>query len=355
MMQKIFHFLSRRNWGIIRYNSTFQNLAALMYLVIVWRQFSFIDIGKIFSFFFFSLFMTGYGYFVNDLSDVDLDRLHGKPNAFHNTSRTKSIIIVLSFLLIGLIFAVPFIHHPWFILCLAVWILIVSFYSLPPLRLKEKGLTGLAATIIGQQILPTALLLLSFSPGFDPALIFFLSLSAIRGISSDLSHQIRDWGNDVRTGTQTFVVQFGVLQSNWIYAWCLELERIIFGFTLLAVAVSLPRLDSSWFSIPFSPTWLLFAIFLVLFALTAGRSVRAAKINELHRLDPYDEARQSVKMDALHIIHHTFPVVFFPLWLASIASLLYLPNLLFVVAIIFLYRLYRPELWRRLIPTLRSL
>jgi 4-hydroxybenzoate polyprenyltransferase len=353
-MHKAIRFLSRRNWGILRYNSALQNMVALFYLCLEERLFSTNFLARVGLFFLFSLLMTGYGYFINDLADIDLDREHGKQNAFSNIDWRRASLIVLAMLAAGLLPAIPFLRKPDFTVGLVLWILTATFYSLPPLRLKERGLIGLAATIAAQQTLPAFLLFAALGQKWEWGWLVFILFATFRGISSDVSHQMREWDQDSRTGTATFAVQVGFERVKQVYAFSLELERITLGAVLLVMLLRLPEMTLPWGGLVVSPVWPLLVIYLILLVLTAGRSWMALRLGELVMRDPYDEMRQKRQADALHLIHHTFPSVLVPLYLALWASWLYWPNIVFVIIIIFLFRLYRPELWIRVFTSLKD-
>ncbi|RLC72264.1 MAG: hypothetical protein DRI52_03890, partial [Chloroflexi bacterium] len=117
-MKKILKFISWRDWGIIRYNSVFQNAAAFFYLALAYRDFSLNYIGRVLLFGLFSLLGTGYGYLINDFADRELDRLHGKRNAFHGVSTTVAVSILILMLLANVAVGWPFLRQPWFA---AIW------------------------------------------------------------------------------------------------------------------------------------------------------------------------------------------------------------------------------------------
>jgi len=87
-----------------------------------------------------------------------------------------------------------------------------------------------------------------------------------------------------------------------------------------------------------------------LVVLTIGRSWHAYKSGDLAENDPYNEKRQANTRDALHIIHHTLPSVILPLYLALMASLVYWLNIIFIIAVFFLYGLHNPKQWQAFLP-----
>ena len=360
MANKLLKLLSWRNLGILRYNAVWQNLAALFYIGFQERSFSAAFLGRVLAFAVFSTLMTGYGYLVNDLADKDLDRQHGKPNAFENTSRTQAAAIAGAVLLVGGLFSFPFWDRPQFWAIWLLWVLDASFYSLPPLRLKERGGWGLAATITAQQTLPTLLIFAAFGDLWSWGAVGFALFATVRGISSDVSHQMRDYRNDLRTGTRTFAVKNGYRTTQRLYAASLEAERLTLGGVLILIFAgitqnavpSFPPLTLGNLILPVTglvllSMGLLMLIYLLLLARTIGRSWQAYQAGTLAENDPYNEQRQAQVRDALHIIHHTLPSVVLPGYLALLATYVYWGNVVFIVAMVLLYGLHNPKNWQR--------
>ncbi len=349
-MKKIWSLLSWRSWGIIRYNSIWQNIAALFYIALTEQLFNLTFIGRVGLFFLFSTIMTGYGYLVNDLADIELDRQHGKSNVFQKIGRGRATLIVLAVLIIGSLFGWPFINRPGFVLVWLLWIVAATFYSLPPLRLKEQGLAGLIATIAAQQTLPTALLFAAFGELASWGALIFVLFSTVRGISSDVSHQMRDWSHDAGTGTTTFAVQYGYNTAQTVYAISLEAERLILGGVMALLLLDLPPATLPLWGWNVALAWPLVLLYAPLYLLTVGRSWRALRQDRLAIEDPYSEARQARVRDALHVIHHPLPSVLTPLYLAGWLTLFYWPNVIFLLILGLLYGLYSPERWLRTWP-----
>ncbi len=322
--------LSHRNFGLIRYNSVWQNSAALLTLAL-WRvPLSPAFLGRVGLFFLFSSLMTAYGYLVNDLADVELDRRHGKSNAFAGMPKGRAVFVLLSLLGLGALAAWPFLRRPVFAALWALWLGLATFYSLPPLRLKERGLAGLCATVLAQQTLPLLLLLAAFDTPWSPLGLAFGVFATLRGLSSDLGHQVRDYTNDARTETHTFAVHLGYAQSTRLYALSLEAERLALGGALLAVGFLLP--EYALFTIALG------AVYFLLLAATLGRSLHD---DLLPANDPYNEERQKRRRDALHLIHHTFPSVVLPLTLGLLATWEYPLMAVFPLALLAFYGLGR--------------
>jgi 4-hydroxybenzoate polyprenyltransferase len=317
------------------------------------KLFSLTFLGQVGLFLLFSTAMTGYGYLINDLADVELDRKHQKSNVFLHTNPAKARVIVMAVLCGGTLLAIPFLNRIWFVGLDLLWLAAATFYSLPPFRLKERGLVGLATTILAQQTIPTALLWVAFSSSLNWDALVFIAFATARGVSSDVGHQMRDWVHDVGTGTTTFAVQRGYAFIQMIYALCLEIERFALGVVIAWLAWNLPG-----FMLPglgeIFPAWLLGLVYLSLFALTAGRSWRAWRNNNLPKHDPYDEKRQAQVRDALHLIHHSLPSVGIPLCLALWLTLAYSPNVIFLLTISLVYGLGSPRHWKAFWQILRG-
>jgi 4-hydroxybenzoate polyprenyltransferase len=344
-MKKLTKFFSWRNLGILRYNAIWQNSAALFYIGFVEGAFSAEFLYQILAFGIFSTLMTGYGYLVNDLSDIELDRKHGKSNVFQSASKTQAITIIIAIFFVGGLFSFPFWDRPQFWVVWGLWMLLASFYSLPPIRLKERSGWGLAATIMAQQTFPTALIFAAFGNLLSLGAIGFVFFATVRGTSSDVSHQMRDWSNDVQTKTLTFAVHRGLPATQKLYAASLEIERLAIGLVLAALLFGLPTITLPLLGWQVNPNWPLWLIYLPLLALTVGRSLVALKNGTLPQNDPYDEARQAKGRDALHLIHHTFPSVLMPTYLALLSVLAFWPNIIFLIILGLLYSPYLPKRW----------
>jgi len=333
--------LTWRDGGLIRYNAVWQNVAAFFYVGLAQGQ---IDLGYVTDlvlFLLFSLAGTAYGYLVNDFADVELDRRAGKPNVFHGTSRRWAagvVALVFGLMLLG---GLPFLRRPAFLPLWLLWMLAATFYSLPPLRLKERGAIGLTATILAQQPLPAAMGFAALGHLQSWGALLFIVYIALRGICSDVGHQMRDRARDVAAGATTFAARRSQATITRLYGLALELETLGLGAVLLLLLLDLPPVHLGGHT--FAIAWPLLFGYLALLPFTLGRAWRALSAGVW--VDPYDESAAGPTRDLLHLMHQAFPAVGLPLYLALWLTVAYWPNAIFVLWLVLLYRLYDPHRW----------
>ncbi len=340
-MKKLLTFLAWRSWGMIRYNSVWQNVAALFYVGLARQCFGPDYIRDVALFLVFSLSGTAYGYLINDLADVELDRRAAKPNAFHGVGRARAVLVVAAVLGVMLICGLPFVRRPGFLPLWAAWALAATLYSLPPVRLKERGAWGLAATIAAQQPLPAAMAFAALGHLHTWGALAFVAYITLRGVSSDVGHQMRDRERDEAAGAATFAVRHGHRSIARMYALSLELETLLLGVVLVVLMLDVPPLWLGEWAV--APAWPLLIVYLVLLPLTVGRAW--VRLERGEWVDPYDESPAGPPRDLLHLIHHPFPTVILPLYLAAWLAVYYWPNAVFIAGLAALYGLYDPKRW----------
>jgi len=328
-MRKVWSLFSWRSWGLIRYNSVWQNVAALFYVGLA-RQWSGLDyIRDVLLFLIFSLTGTAYGYLINDLADVELDRRAGKPNVFHGLRRGRAIGVTAIAFGVMVVCGLPFAARPDFLPLWIAWALTATFYSLPPVRLKERGAVGLVATILAQQPLPAALAFAALGYLCTWGALVFIAYITLRGISSDVGHQMRDRARDEVAGATTFAVRHGHTAIARLYGLSLEVETLLLGAVLIVLLVDAPPFVLGAWAV--SPVWPLLIAYLALLPFTLGRAWM--RLNRGEWIDPYDESPEGPPRDLLHLIHHPFPTVLLPLYLALWLTVLDWPNVVFVVGL----------------------
>ena len=158
---------------------------------------------------------------INDYTDRADDRAAGKANRLGDLSPSLALMLVATTIVAGLGFVWLFSDRPWLAATyLAAW-LVFALYSLPPIRLKARGLAGVLADATGAHLLPTLLALqlvwppatLIADPLWSGTVLIWSLAYGLRGI---LSHQLLDLANDRAVALETFAVRFGELRIRRI-------------------------------------------------------------------------------------------------------------------------------------------
>lgn len=338
--------ISWRAWGIVRYNSIVQNIAVFFYVALARRWFALDFVREVGLFLLLSLAGTAFGYLVNDWADLDLDRRAGKPNVFSGMGRGRGALALGALLALVALLGLPFARRPAFLALWGVWVLVTMCYSLPPVRLKERGVLGLAATIAAQQPLPAAMAFAALGYLHTWGAWLFIAYITLRGICSDVGHQMRDRERDAAAGAQTFAVRHGHKAIARLYGLSLELELLWLAAVLVVLWMDIPPVRVGAWNI--ASALPLIAFYLALAPLTLGRAWIRLERGEW--VDPYDESPQGPPRDLLHLMHQPFPVVVVPLYLALGLTVYYWPNVIFVIALVLIYGLYDPRRWARAWP-----
>jgi len=180
---------------------------------------------------------------LNDLTDLDEDRAAGKRNRMAGRSLAFRVAAILLPVAAGLIFLFLWRDDLWLMAAyLAAWIAF-TLYSLPPVRLKARGLAGVLADAAGAHLFPTlvAMLVAFRAAGIAPDPVWIAAGAAwafgygLRGI---LWHQLSDRDNDRAAGVRTFAQRHPRRVSARLGAW------IAFPLELLGLGVLIWKLGS---------------------------------------------------------------------------------------------------------------
>ncbi|MBL4707201.1 MAG: UbiA family prenyltransferase [Flavobacteriales bacterium] len=165
----------------------------------------------------------GIGYLSNDLSDRKKDQLAQKDNSLQNLKSWQITLLYLLFLCLALL---PWKYLPldrisFLLICLEFVLFLI--YSFPPFRLKERKVLGLIADSLYAHTIPALLaswtfyLLIDKSyPKFTEFAIALFCWQFVSGFRNILSHQIKDYQNDINSGTKTWVTHIGLKKASQI-------------------------------------------------------------------------------------------------------------------------------------------
>jgi 4-hydroxybenzoate polyprenyltransferase len=320
MVHFIKQYLGWRSWAVLTHNSVIENIFLLFFIALKDKLFTLEFIADLLIFILFSIFSTTYGYLINDLSDKDLDKAHGKKNTFEDDSYTKSVLVVLLFLLLSVFCGVRFAGNDLFVPLWICWGLAATFYSLPPVRLKERGKVGLLVVVLAQRAFPALLIFSAFNHFDWVDLTAFTAYIFFRGLSSDLNHQLSDYQNDLLTKTDTFAVEAGIIQTRKFFRYSLETEKALLLLCLGIMVIKTPHVDLA--GIP-----LLIPALIAYIALYTICQIKMSTLTPETEANPFAAGQK----DIFQFVHHGFPSVVLPLYLLLLLifeSWIFLPVLL---------------------------
>lgn len=181
---------------------------------------------------------------LNDLTDRVEDGRAGKANRMAGAPAWLAWAAMVPAVAAGLAVAWHWRDDPSLLGCyLAAWIAF-SLYSLPPFRLKVRGVAGLVADASGAHLFPTLVaLLLAFRAAgapIDPLWLAAVALWAFaHGLRGILWHQLLDSEADEAAGVRTFVQRVprarAVALGQYL-AWPAELAALAFLLWKLGMA-----------------------------------------------------------------------------------------------------------------------
>lgn len=182
---------------------------------------------------------ASFGHLVNDYSDLEADRSAGKRRALASWSRPAALAMVVAFAAATALVAVVRFDAGTVALT-GLALLLAAIYSLPPLRLKERGISGWVAAALAQRTLPFAIAFQALG-AWDWAAAAWCLLGALIGLRFILTHQILDRRSDLRAGVRTMATRHGAATLRGARTrWLLPLEAATLGAVVLAMAASLP-------------------------------------------------------------------------------------------------------------------
>jgi hypothetical protein len=193
--------------------------------------------------------IAGFAYLLNDLTDRDEDARSGKPNF----AAGRAPIVLALWLAGALVLAIG----PWLVVLpftlaigslLGLEFALLAAYSLPPVRLKERGGVGAGADALYAHAVPAVLAALTFGTIADTprdVLLPFVGILGAWQLASGLRnitlHQVKDHDLDRRAGTRTWVTAVGAERAERILRRVLvPAELALFGVFAGLVSQQLP-------------------------------------------------------------------------------------------------------------------
>jgi 4-hydroxybenzoate polyprenyltransferase len=235
-----------------------------------------------------TLFISVFGYFINDAADVRVDKLAGQKNMAEKIPIPLQICIAFILLVLGIV-ALRSVSSQlvvWTLVAAEVFFLIL--YSVPPLRLKNHPLLGPVLDAHYGHILPVFITLAVFFPGFfktlDPLLLLLYFLLLFKGCRNILLHQIEDRTKDRMSQINTFPNRFGPYRTVLFIIYIVLPIEFILGSILLYIFIPWPSLIGIGFI-----SFLIFYIFNFAAWKFPKLPVRQLKLKPLYFLNDFYE------------------------------------------------------------------
>jgi 4-hydroxybenzoate polyprenyltransferase len=207
----------------------------LGYIAIAYRDLSLQYLSKFTLFIVYASIHSALGYVANDWGDREIDKLHGKRNAFHAMSHRGGVVFVTVFCLLAFGSGLPFIHQPLFLWLWAGWAFFALAYSLRPIRLKERGRWGLAVSALAQWTLPVMLAFAAMGRFGKWDMLIFVLAGTVSGATLEVAHQRWDRARDQQTTTMTFGASTEMSRLDRLYSGALVLDKIAIGAVIVMV------------------------------------------------------------------------------------------------------------------------
>jgi hypothetical protein len=286
------------------------------------------------------------GYVVNNWGDRKLDALHDKPNAFADLTRAQGVAALTVLLLLALLSGLPFVRRPMVLPLWAGWALFALAYSLPPLRLKERGAWGLGVSFVAQWSLPVLLAFAALERFWGWDMIAFTVAATVSGATLEIAHQRWDRARDVGTQTGTWGARTPASGLDRLYAVALFLDKAACGAILATMTINLAPIALGTRSL--SPGLPLLPLYVLLLIGAICETIRASRQGVL--LDPYYSRRRSFAK----LLHETMPNLIVPVYLMVLATAYQPLNGLFLLGFL-LWRLVLGQAdWRWPLRALRA-
>jgi 4-hydroxybenzoate polyprenyltransferase len=322
-VSKIKRFVRWHDWAVDKLPILF---LICFYLILRHPEAIISRLVDFFIFVIFSVSSTIYGYTINNYADLKIDQAQGKENLLSMLSPVKRMVILIFITAVSLASGSYFIQKPHFVLLWIIQIFTATFYSLPPIRFKERGLFGLLIPFFAQLVLPTMICFSIFADFSTLAFPLFLLYGFFKGGAYDIGHQFHDHQHDQLTDTKTYAVTRGGKVVKKIFKTFLIFERLSF-LLLLIYLTMIVRLTLYTYTI--YPVILILGLYLLVLIM-----VLKSEINDKRIADPY---YVDIRGPA-NILHIIIPNILSPAFLSFLLCLndpAYFPIFIFFIIWVF--------------------
>lgn len=201
---------------------------------------------------------AGFGYYSNDVFDVEEDRIAGKDNSASSHSWLMRLMVLAG---LSAITVLPWVltNKPFVLILVICHLVLFLLYSMPPFRIKQKGVWGVVADAIYAHLLPVVIVIAAIWPDSAPLSSNYLLLGstilvwqAVLGVRGIIEHQVIDFELDKKAGSTNFAQRIGLKQAlHYIEITMPQMEGLALVIFLSALFWAAPFAAGSVFLILF--------------------------------------------------------------------------------------------------------
>jgi 4-hydroxybenzoate polyprenyltransferase len=248
---------------------------------------------------------AAFGHIVNSYSDRSMDIAAGKPNVLASITGRRAQAMVWFTAIAGLVLIfLLYRDRPMVQALLYFSFALAAFYSLPPVRFKERILLGPLTAALAQRTLP-AIAVFQAMGGWNWTAIAVCVLSTLIGCRYIVIHQIRDCEADTRAGIRTAATVLGADGLRRLT------ERLVFPLEAASLCITVALM-----SMELPPVGLMAAAYVLWLFLRKGWEPEAKR-----RLSP--------------LSYQLLADFYFVYWPLLLAALLAGRNILFLTVLLF--------------------
>ena len=206
---------------------------------------------------------------INDLTDLEDDARAGKENRLRDEPKRFVYPAIVVCLLCGSAVGF-FLAELSLLFYLLAWIA-YALYSIPPVRLKKRGFSGVLADAFGANVLPqlfaAALVFEWFGRNPDAVWLTAVGLWSLGwGVRGIVWHQMKDKTNDRRSATETFVRrQRPSFIRKLIKGFVFPLELTAFVFMNIRLGSLFPPVFAGFYLLVEYVRYAVFDLYIILF------------------------------------------------------------------------------------------
>lgn len=153
-----------------------------------------------------------YGFLINDFFDISFDIAAGNKRTIQHLPKTTFIGIILGITCISALHML-YLRNTLYIATYVISYILATLYSAPPVRFKNRALSGIIVDGLIEKMLPV-LAIFAFFNHFGMDTLVFLAASFFIGIVDIVVHQIYDYESDLKSNIHTFAVKTGFEKTS---------------------------------------------------------------------------------------------------------------------------------------------